>query len=659
MSLTPEEIAELTDEVSLWFTQDYISLGFWTFYFHQYLTTLGEEVSTIWPQKWRTGKILFLLLRYIPICYIILAIFVQLRVHMELGPKVCQRVYIAEALEELVFIGQKVIVILLCLHALLGARRWYLALLILIYTGLTIAPSIVGNWWDVEGSRTTPLSELDRELGYGCTWAGDQSPHARKGLVIAGYINLAKATSMAILMLSVFFARRRTTAGTLLHVLRRDSGVHLFSLIASRLFFAMTNSFPKLLGFYSIPYIIASDAQNTVVPILACRLLLNMRKTEDPGVQKSVSSLLFGAPVPGDNSEDNDGDEPTGIPLRPVRRYARLGRQGDAKGGTARHDEETEPPSRASAPSGRSTAASPPPPLGLHAWAAARGLDAAKVHKWWYRCRARAKKLGVEIPEGSCEMDVRDPEAEEGEERKAREEREEKDKRRTVKVKKEVVEEVEMRKGEEEEMEEAKGKGDTPAIPRQASPVPTPPPLAQVLMEVDEEMKNAGEQDIPEASAVTQSPPLTLSQCFLPPSSPYTSPPLHAQCRPLLYRRLRFQIYPISQALEAALCRYEFLTGSARLSFPRLYSFLRPVALLEVKDTSKKSKKIAPRPAKSTITALKTSKPSRKRPKSTNPPAPPPVPPPAASRSSPSPPLSPARSRTPADLEIDDPIPTP
>ncbi|KAF6745187.1 hypothetical protein DFP72DRAFT_1091782 [Ephemerocybe angulata] len=180
-----------------------------------------------------------------------------------------------------------------------------------------------------------PLSKLDQELGYGCTWAGDLSPNTMKMTGIAGYISLAKATSMAILMLSVFLVRYRNTTGTLLRVLRRDSGLHIFSLIALRLSSAVTRSLQELLGFYSIPDIIVVSAQNTVMPILACRLLLNMRKTGDPGVQKSISSLLFGPPVPGDNSEVNNDDEPTGIPLRAVQRFAGLRRQGDAKGGTA------------------------------------------------------------------------------------------------------------------------------------------------------------------------------------------------------------------------------------------------------------------------------------------------------------------------------------
>ncbi|KAF6745181.1 hypothetical protein DFP72DRAFT_1091752 [Ephemerocybe angulata] len=250
MSLTPEEIAELTDDISIWFTQD----------LYHHLTTLAEEVSTILPQKWRTGKILFLLLRYLPICYIILAIFLECRIHMDLTPKVCRELYIANALAigRVILFGAEV-VILLCLHALLGARRRYLALCILIYMGLTITVIILAGRVDSEASRALLRSELDQELGYGCTWSGDRSSDAIKMVVIAGYMSLAKATSMAILMLSVFLVRYRNTTGTLLHVLRRDSGVQIVSLVALRLFAAVNSSFVELLGFYNIPDTIATE----------------------------------------------------------------------------------------------------------------------------------------------------------------------------------------------------------------------------------------------------------------------------------------------------------------------------------------------------------------------------------------------------------------
>ncbi|KAF6745831.1 hypothetical protein DFP72DRAFT_1153217 [Ephemerocybe angulata] len=360
-----------------------------------------------------------------------------------------------------------------------------------------------------------------------------------------------------------------------------------------------------------------------------------------------------------------------------------------------------------------------PTPASRAAWAAARSLYPEKVHKWWYRCRARAKKMEIEIPEGSYEMEVGDVEAEEEEERMAREEREER-------VKKELEEDVEMKKGEEKAQEGTQGKDDTVnvAIPPQTSSVPTLLPLRQVLMEVDEAMETSGHgvEGILAPSPITPSPPatlhsspmptsspLTLSQCFLPPSSPFTSPPPRSAPSPpgspppppdlprLTRASKRLYIHALepvpaskpapldddgkctltskasavsshttpveplterrASQIENALCRCEFLTDSAFLpvfsSLHQLASNLRPVALLDVKPTSRKPKKPAHRPAKTTITGPKTSNPSRKRP--------PRVLPQTTSHSSlPLSRSSKAPSSPPlANTEIDDPMPTP
>ncbi|KAF5320620.1 hypothetical protein D9611_013736 [Ephemerocybe angulata] len=402
-----------------------------------------------------------------------------------------------------------------------------------------------------------------------------------------------------------------------------------------------------------------------------------------------------------------------------------------------------------------------PTPASRAAWAAARGLDVEKVHKWWYRCRARAKKMGVEIPGGSYEMDVGDVETEEEaeaeEERKAREE---KDRRRRVKVKEEEEEEeqvegVQMSKMEEAR-EETQGKFDTTcvALAPQTLPVPTPLPpaevtvedtqqiqtgvdyaaflgegdttqvalaphtlavhsssaMAQALMEVDEAMET-GEQDIPKLSGTTRTPgpsptlpsspiptsssPLTLSQCFLPPSSPFTSPPPRSAPSasasppppPDLPRLTRASKRMYLTALEYVPASDSKLaplddgkcTASTATSHPApiqplserrtsLNDNIQPVSASKAKESkssTKQVKKIAHRPATTAIIAPKTSKPSRKRPKSTrSPPVLPAPAPPVASRPSPPPSDSspiPVTSRPPVDIdiEIDDPIPTP
>ncbi|KAF5319829.1 hypothetical protein D9611_012836 [Ephemerocybe angulata] len=329
-----------------------------------------------------------------------------------------------------------------------------------------------------------------------------------------------------------------------------------------------------------------------------------------------------------------------------------------------------------------------PSPASRAAWAAARGLDVEKVHKWWYRCRARAKKMGIEIPEGSYEMEVGDVEAEV--------ERKEKDKRGRVRAKKEVVEDVGMRKGEEEDDDE-KGKNDTANVtmPPQTAPVPMSLPPAQVLMAVDEAMETSGDDaaDIPSPSTTPHPPPtlpsspigssspLTFSQCFLPPSSPYTSPPPRSAPSPhasppidlprltrasqRLYTLALDPVPPYDSTKPAPLGEgISTLTSESSPVQPlteRRTSQIENVLRVWVPKTkgpkppAKQAKKPAHRPVKTMILVPQSSKPSRKRSKTTRPPA---AAPRTASRSLPAPPLSPARSRAPADIEIDDPLPT-
>ncbi|KAF5339751.1 hypothetical protein D9611_009133 [Ephemerocybe angulata] len=52
----------------------------------QYLTTLEEEISIIWPQKWRKGKMLFLIIRYNPFVLTLLVLIDNLRNYSVDGP---------------------------------------------------------------------------------------------------------------------------------------------------------------------------------------------------------------------------------------------------------------------------------------------------------------------------------------------------------------------------------------------------------------------------------------------------------------------------------------------------------------------------------------------------------------------------------------------
>ncbi|KAF6749995.1 hypothetical protein DFP72DRAFT_851971 [Ephemerocybe angulata] len=186
--------------------------------------------------------------------------------------------------------------------------------------GLTLGANLIEIGALLERVRALPLAEFDRELGYACTWAGGLSSANANKNAIAGYISLAKALCIFALVLFIFLVRYRDQAGTfkLFYVLRRDSGVYILSL-------AVISSGNFKLGWFSIPDEILGGLNYAVIPVLANRLLLNIWRTEDPEVRKSVSSILFDPPRPGEDSEDED-EEFGDSPIEMVR-YEGLGRR--------------------------------------------------------------------------------------------------------------------------------------------------------------------------------------------------------------------------------------------------------------------------------------------------------------------------------------------
>ncbi|KAF6752148.1 hypothetical protein DFP72DRAFT_1171949 [Ephemerocybe angulata] len=71
-----------------------------------------------------------------------------------------------------------------------------------------------------------------------------------------------------------------------------------------RLTNAITIAFSLKLGFYDILDTGLSCLQTFVIPILACRLLLNLR-TDDLAVRSIISSLLF-SPASSDDGDSRD-----------------------------------------------------------------------------------------------------------------------------------------------------------------------------------------------------------------------------------------------------------------------------------------------------------------------------------------------------------------
>ncbi|KAF6741806.1 hypothetical protein DFP72DRAFT_1054672 [Ephemerocybe angulata] len=331
MDPSPEDLAELSSTVSIWIAQDYISLGFYCFYGYYYLTTLGEEISTMWPQRWRTGKILFLLLRYTVIAYSILGLLNELRVQTVFSLEVCSALWMGKAVLYRIYSFASDLVLILCLHALLGAKRRYLALLVASLTAFTLGEIIPQAAYIEQGSRASPIDPLDEGLGYACTYGWAFTAEARRGDKVAIYLAVGQAAWMSALAVTILYVRfRQTRGGALTKILWRDGGLYFLSVTAIRLGISITVALkPRK---YNIPNAINSGLQTVVIPVLACRLLLNMRKSEDPGVCTAVSSLLFDPPsVTSGDSETGSSEDSTSDREGEVGHYAGLGRRRGAR----------------------------------------------------------------------------------------------------------------------------------------------------------------------------------------------------------------------------------------------------------------------------------------------------------------------------------------
>ncbi|KAF6745144.1 hypothetical protein DFP72DRAFT_926568, partial [Ephemerocybe angulata] len=288
-------------------TKDYISIAFDSAYLYHSSTTLSEEISSIWSQTWRTGKVLFLFIRYGVILLVAQSILVELRIQTVLSPQVCRGLYLSNNVVLRATGIASEMVVLLCLHALLGAKKRYLALLMTLYTGLTLGGLIPQYKYFGEISDASLISTLDRELGYACTWAVIPSDDAIQKLNATEYIAVVKSACTSALAIAVFYLRYRSQRGSLIRVVRRDSGLCIVSLTSTiRLGNAATNAFcPESTSY--IPIAIFRGLQNIVVPILACRLLFNVRQRTAETSEMVVSTILFDPPIYlGDMSEDED-----------------------------------------------------------------------------------------------------------------------------------------------------------------------------------------------------------------------------------------------------------------------------------------------------------------------------------------------------------------
>ncbi|KAF6746654.1 hypothetical protein DFP72DRAFT_855189 [Ephemerocybe angulata] len=278
MSLSPEEVGQATDlffhtfvlEVRVLICTSYINISFDTAYVHYCLTTLADEVSIIWPQTWGPGKVLFLVTKYTPLIPALMQILLNTKVRTAYSPKSHGKF-----------------------------------------------PTQIQSHGKFPGSRRSVLT-----LSTAILQSGE-----------AVYANVGQnGLGTFLLGVGVFYVRYRKQKNSY-RLFVEMGGYTLYrcpsckrvdgcaSCSASPSYLQWAQDF----GLYNIPEFvlgrlfhksftiaIEQSLQTFGAPILACRLLLNLRRSEDDGVRsRVVSTLVFDTPRQGtsDESEDYSDDE--------------------------------------------------------------------------------------------------------------------------------------------------------------------------------------------------------------------------------------------------------------------------------------------------------------------------------------------------------------
>ncbi|KAJ3541116.1 hypothetical protein NMY22_g4023 [Coprinellus aureogranulatus] len=337
IEVTPELVQELKDAVSTWRMQEYILLSFYTLYVYYCLTTLKEAIATVHSQRWGLGRILFIILRYVTALQISINMATIYRTYFHISPKICKGLAIVSDTSYGIVNLTADVTLGLCLSALLGAKPLYLAIILFLCATYPIVTWI----FNLIGNIQIPAQEvgiLDTELGYPCYAASSEDffgTVAGLGRDARTYINFARTAILMMLAIAVFALRYREKSGQLLQVLRRDGG--LYYLIVTGMncstafsdapFYSNQSPLPPLQqtrfasAFVYTPAIISSEnlesnpayivltgVQEVIVPILAQRLLINMRSVDYMGSRPLASTLMF-ASTPEESKGPEEGEE--------------------------------------------------------------------------------------------------------------------------------------------------------------------------------------------------------------------------------------------------------------------------------------------------------------------------------------------------------------
>ncbi|KAJ3541289.1 hypothetical protein NMY22_g3942 [Coprinellus aureogranulatus] len=300
-------------------------ISFTTLYVYYVLTTVDEEVSVIYPQKWRQGKVLFMFIRYAPFINIALKLVRDYRNYYTISAWACK---VLKAYE----VPYLLTTLLSCAVAFgfcLSANKIVTILIVILAAGNNLVAFVFALISLPQYPVGAP-SALLVALGYPCYIPSSaevaQATILDLGLDIRCYVAFATAIVTLMLAIAALATRYNGHHGPLVQIVRNDGGIYCIAVAALRFGLAITST-PRILPVGSFLQLIwavidlhthrkmAKWASNvavqvfavstaTITPMLVQRLMINIRTADYIGSEPAASKLLF-APPPL-TSEDNN-----------------------------------------------------------------------------------------------------------------------------------------------------------------------------------------------------------------------------------------------------------------------------------------------------------------------------------------------------------------
>lgn len=297
---TKEQLAALAENLDLGLTINYLrDAAFSVFLFH-YVTTVDEEVSKIWKERLNLGKLLFLTTRYSLLFRILIDSFINFPTEINVSAKACEGLYLIVSVLSWITTYSVVGSLLLCLHALLGAKRRYLFIIIpTIIVFPTVAMSFAAMFFkDLKYAQSTYTNLFVCSVTVA-------EPNGSAWSSYSTYLACVREIVTAVASAFTLFKRFRHE-NSLIRVMLRDGAIYYTTSCVMGLLQAIFTApnFPV-----QDKYQVLSVSRMVLNPILANRLLLNLRSNRDPGTQAAISTLLFDKPNPSPFSREESFNE--------------------------------------------------------------------------------------------------------------------------------------------------------------------------------------------------------------------------------------------------------------------------------------------------------------------------------------------------------------